>query len=178
MRGSQERPSNLVPEWEGGECCGCLDPRRLQTLCQGCLPRRSWPYSGNGADLKVQALWSALLLFPLLPTGFSNRDLRCHLAPLMGLDPNEVTPGQMTYQLRRLRLHGIIERIPRTHRYHITDFGSRIALFFTRTYTRILRPGLAKALPEIPCANTSLRRCFDKLQQEINTCVNAANPAA
>ena len=28
-----------------------------------------------------------------------------------------ITPGQMTYHLRRLRLHGIIERLPRSHRY-------------------------------------------------------------
>jgi len=30
------------------------------------------------ADPKVQALWRALLLFQLLPTGFSNRHLRQH----------------------------------------------------------------------------------------------------
>ena len=40
----------------------------------------------------------------------------------------------------------------------------RTALFFTRIYTRILRPGLAQALPEIPCANGSLRTCFNKLR--------------
>ena len=30
--------------------------------------------------------------------------------------------------LRRLRAHGVIERIPRTHRYHITPGGIRQAL--------------------------------------------------
>jgi hypothetical protein len=49
----------------------------------------------------------------------------------------------MTYQLRRLRLHDMIERIPGTHRYRVTEYGLRAALFFTRTYNRILRPGLA-----------------------------------
>jgi hypothetical protein len=29
----------------------------------------------------------------------------------------------MTYQLRRLRLHGMIERLPNTQCYHVTDAG-------------------------------------------------------
>ena len=58
-----------------------------------------------------------------------------------------MTPGQMTYHLRRLRLHGLIERIPGTHRYQVTRLGWRTALFCTRTYNRILRPGLAQILP-------------------------------
>jgi hypothetical protein len=53
----------------------------------------------------------------------------------------------MTYQLRRLRLHGLIERIPKSYRYRLTDFGFRIAVFCTRTYARILRPGLGLVLP-------------------------------
>jgi hypothetical protein len=129
-------------------------------------------------DPQVQALWSALLVFTWLPTGFSNRNLREQFASLLGRTMHELGCGQMTYQLRRLRLHGIIERIPQSHRYRITDFGLRTALFFTRTYARILRPGLAQALPEIPCVNSSLRSCFNKLQQEIHSCVNAAKLAA
>ena len=64
------------------------------------------------ADAAVQALFGALLVFRLLPRGFSNRDLRDHWAPLLGKAPDDMTPGQMTYHLRRLRLHGLIERIP------------------------------------------------------------------
>ena len=43
-----------------------------------------------------------------------------------------MTGGQITYDLRRLRVHGLIERIPRTHRYQVTDTGLRHALFLTR----------------------------------------------
>ncbi len=64
------------------------------------------------ADVAVQALLGALLVFRLLPRGFSGRDLRDHWAPLLGKAPADMTPGQMTYQLRRLRLHGLIERNP------------------------------------------------------------------
>jgi DNA-binding HxlR family transcriptional regulator len=130
------------------------------------------------ADPKVQSLWNALLLFSLLPTGFSNRELREHLAPLLGQRPEQLTPGRMTYQLRRLRLHGMIQRVPHSHRYRVTEFGLRAALFFTRTYNRILRPGLAQVLPSLPAMTGSLRRCFNRLQREVDACVIAAQLAA
>jgi hypothetical protein len=115
------------------------------------------------ADTAVQALLSALLVFRLLPRGFSNRDLRDHWAPLLGQAPAALTPGQMSYHLRRLRLHGLIERIAKTHRYRVTDSGWRTALFCTRTYNRVLRPGLAQVIPAQASDDSSLRRCFDQL---------------
>jgi hypothetical protein len=115
------------------------------------------------ADVAVQALLTALLVFRLLPRGFSNRDLREHWAPLVGRAPQSITPGQMTYHLRRLRLHGIIERLPRSHRYRVTDQGWRTALFCTRTYNRVLRAGLAQVVPAEALEDTALRRRFDQL---------------
>jgi hypothetical protein len=130
------------------------------------------------ADPQTQALWNALLLFQLLPNGFSNRNLREKLAPLLGQQPETLTQGRMTYHLRRLRLHGMIERIPRSHRYCLTDLGLRTAWFFTRAYSRILRPGLGRILPELSAPNGPLRRCFDKLDQEISSWVEEAKLAA
>src|SRR3954453_22352032 len=119
------------------------------------------------ADAAVQALLSALLVFRLVPRGFSNRDLRDHWAPLLGKVPADMTPGQMTYHLRRLRLHGMIERIPATHRYRVTRQGGRAALFCTRTYNRLLRPGLAQVIPEEALNDSDLRRGFDDLDDKI-----------
>ena len=58
-------------------------------------------------DQLAQALLSVLLVLRLLPRGFRSADLREHLAPLLGVDPSEWTQGRLTYQLRRLRLHGL-----------------------------------------------------------------------
>jgi len=120
------------------------------------------------ADVAVQALLSALLVFRLLPRGFSNRDLRDHWAPLLGKAPDDMTPGQMTYHLRRLRLHGLIERIPETHRYRVTRLGWRTALFSTRTYNRLLRPGLAQIVPIEVLDDSELRRGFDQVDRVID----------
>ena len=86
------------------------------------------------------ALWHVLVWFRLLPCGFANRDFREQLAVLTGQMPTTITQGRMTYDLRRLRLHGMIERIPKTHRYQVTQFGLRAALFFTRVHARLYRP--------------------------------------
>lgn len=119
------------------------------------------------ADPLVQALFSALVVFRLLPRGFSNRELRDHWAPLVGKTPQSITAGQMTYHLRRLRLHGLIERLPKTHRYQLTDQGWRTILFSTRCYHRLLRPGLAQVIPDEASSDTTLRRRFDQLDAAI-----------
>jgi hypothetical protein len=120
------------------------------------------------ANVVVQALLSALLVFRLLPRGFSARDLRDHWAPLLGKAPADMTMGQMSDHLRRLRLHGLIERIPGTHRSRVTRQGGRMALFCTRTYNRLLRPGLAQIIPEDARDDSELRRGFDQLDDTID----------
>jgi hypothetical protein len=57
-----------------------------------------------------------------------------------------MTAGQLSYDLRRLRHHGLIHRIDGTHRYTVTDHGLHLALFLTRNHTRVLRPGLSDLL--------------------------------
>jgi hypothetical protein len=60
-------------------------------------------------DKRVQALFAVLVVFSLQLRGFTNRETRALLAQLLGLDPAKYPVGRMTYDLRRLRLHGIIE---------------------------------------------------------------------
>jgi hypothetical protein len=113
-------------------------------------------------DPRAQALLSALCVFRLLPRGFTNRDLRTHLAPQLGLPPEHMTSGQITYDLRRLRAHGLIERLPGTHRYQVTDHGLRHALFLTRAHTRLLRTGLAEIHgPPVPSKLRAAARAYE-----------------
>jgi hypothetical protein len=130
------------------------------------------------ADSKVQALWQAMLLFELLPAGFSNRQLRTHLAGLLGHPVEQFTQGRMSYHLRRLRLHGIIQRIPKTHRYRLSDFGLRTAMFCTRAWARIFRRGLGMTLPAASPVPNPILRSFDNLTAQINAWVDHAKLAA
>jgi hypothetical protein len=126
-------------------------------------------------DGRVQALLHGLVLFRLLPDGFSNQDLRQRLEALRA---RTLTPGAVTYDLRRLRLHGLIRRIPRTHRYHVTDRGLRYALFFTRAYDRLLRPGLSAVLPDQATITSPLRASFQRLEQAMDSWTEQAKLAS
>jgi hypothetical protein len=65
---------------------------------------------------------------------FRNRDLACQLYPQA--DPRQVS-GKVTYRLRLLRAHGLIQRLPNTRRYRITKTGARIiaTIFLTQKAT-------------------------------------------
>jgi hypothetical protein len=130
------------------------------------------------SDPRVRAVLSALVIFRLLPRGFSNRDLRDHVAPLLGLDPTVMTQGKMTYDLRRLRLHRLVERIPKSHRYRVTELGLRAALFFSRAYARIFRPGLAIVTPHQARDDCYLRHGFDHLQNAMDAWCDKAKLVA
>lgn len=80
----------------------------------------------------------ALLMFRHVPHGFRSGDLRPVLASLLA--ESEWNAGRMTYQLRRLRLKGLIERLPHSQRYQLTEAGLRAALCYSVGYTRIVIP--------------------------------------
>jgi len=113
---------------------------------------------------RTQALLSALVVFNLLPNGFSNKDLRHLLVPLLGLDPDSLTCGQMTYDLRRLKLHGLIERIPKTHRYRVTDKGLQSAITIGAAWRKLVREPLADITD---AQSTPIRRAYDRLHKEL-----------
>jgi len=129
-------------------------------------------------DPRVQALLAAICVFKLLPNGFTNRDLRTCLAPLLGRRPGDMTSGQITYDLRRLRAHGMIERIPHTHRYATTADGIRNALFLTRLGQRFLIPGMAQVTGPSPPADSTLRTASRAYEAAINDLAHHAGLAA
>ena len=129
-------------------------------------------------DKRVQALFAVLVVFSLQIRGFTNQQMRPVLAQLLDLDPANYSIGGMTYDLRRLRLHGIIERIAVSHRYRLTAEGLCVALFFSRTYAPRLRPKLAEIMPMAPPLPSPLRAAFDRLNREIDACCEDQKLAA
>ena len=117
---------------------------------------------------RVQALLSVLVLFCLQPEGFRNRQLRPLLAQWLGLCPSQISPGRMSYDLRRLRLHRLIERIPKSQRYRLTTFGLKTALFYSRTYQRLLRRGLSELHDPRTAQSSALARDFTKFQNTLD----------
>ena len=115
-------------------------------------------------------------MFRLLPNGFLNRDLRGLLAELLG--PDTISAGQMSYDLRRLRAHGLITRIPRSHRYRLTDTGLHHAMLLSHVHTRLLLPGLAQLTDPDPPAPSPLRAAARNYQQALDQLTQDAGLAA
>ncbi|WP_113702266.1 hypothetical protein [Nonomuraea lactucae] len=114
-------------------------------------------------DPRVMALAGALCQTLLAATGFTNKNLRVLMTGLLGT--TSYSTGQMTYDLRRLRLNGLIRRLPRSNRYVLTDDGVRIAVFYTKIYNRLLVPltaaDQAQAPPELRTALKTITRHVD-----------------
>jgi len=111
-------------------------------------------------DPRAHALFASICLFVNLVDGFTHADLRRHLADALGLPPGSITSGQTTYDLRRLRLHGLIARLPHSNRYRPTPLGYQTAVFFVHTYDRYICPGLSEITD--PSAKGPLRSAFAK----------------
>jgi hypothetical protein len=99
------------------------------------------------ADERVMALLSALACHLFIPGKVTNKTLRPRVAQFLN---REVTSAQMSYDLRRLRLKGLVIRIPGTHSYRLTELGSKVTIFFTKLYERLFRPGLSACVAEHP----------------------------
>ena len=129
-------------------------------------------------DPRAHALLQALLIHRLLPRGFTNRELRTLIAPLLGHAPEDITAGKMTYDLRRLREHGLITRIPHTRRYQVTDTGLHQALLLTHAHDHLLRTGLAQTENPSPPAPAPLRAAARVYQAAYDNLARQAHLAA
>jgi hypothetical protein len=124
-------------------------------------------------DPRVMALLGALCI-TLNAVGFTSRSLRAQVSRLLG---DTYTPNQMSYELGRLRLNGLIERIEGTNTYLPTADGQRVAIFYTKLHDRLLRPLLAADRPPAP---VELRAALTTIDQHVHHYIDHARikPAA
>ncbi len=148
----------------------------IERAGQGCaigsalFERIHQPYAREGqrtgafrfGDVRAMALAGALCCAVHAVTGFTNHSLRGLVAGLLG---THYSTHQMTYDLRRLRLHGLVQRIPHTHSYVLTPEGQRVAAFYTKLDRRLLRPLLDADKPPAP---PELRRALAVIDKNIN----------
>jgi hypothetical protein len=127
---------------------------------------------------EVMALFLALTLFQHLINGFHNRDLRRLVVDLLGVTAAEYTASQMTYDLRRLRLKGLIYRPPKTHHYFLTPYGWKIARLFTRLEARVFRPAVAMFTGNDAVLPFPLRASLDRIDVHLDELIYEAFPHA
>jgi hypothetical protein len=154
----------------------------IQRVGQGCaiqtatFERISQPSVQEGqrtgalrfGDPRVMALAGALCILLNTVVGFTNRSLRAQVSGLLG---GAYSSAQMTYDLRRLRLKGLIRRIEHSNRYVLTPDGIRMAVFYTKLHHRLLGPLLAADRPPAP---PDLRDALRVIDRRVDTYVQHA----
>lgn len=124
-------------------------------------------------DPRAMALTGALCCVVHAVTGFTNKGLRGLVAGLLDAD---YSANQMSYDLRRLRLHGLIEKIPGTNTYRTTPEGIRAAVFYTKLRGRLLGPLLNAG--HQPPAPIELRRALATIDRTLTSYINDARLGA
>src|SRR5260221_533834 len=158
----------------------------IERAGQGCaigsalFERIHQPYAREGqrtgalrfGDQRAMALAGALCLVVHAATGVTNKSLRGHVAGLLG---SPYSSSQMSYDLRRLRLHGLIQRTPGTNSYTLTPEGIRVAVFYTKLHARLLRPLLEANQPPAPI---ELRRALATIEHVLSDYITNARLGA
>lgn len=124
---------------------------------------------------RAMALFSALARFATAINGFRHADLRPIVLDL--LPDDHYTASQMTYDLRRLRLKGLLTRIEGSHRYLLTSYGRRVAMLMTKIHNRIFNLA-SHALDAQHSVTFSINRAFCNIDAEIDRLVSDAQLAA
>jgi hypothetical protein len=129
-------------------------------------------------EARVMALLSAWVGFCHLLAGFCNRQV---VERVRGLGTAPYTTRQATYDLRRLKRKGLIVKLAHTHRYQLTSLGRRVAVLFTKTYGRVLAPGLSALDPRLPeevGARSPLTRAWGSFERSLDDYIQAQLIAA
>ena len=126
----------------------------------------------------MQALLAVLVLFRLLPNGFTHAGLRHHLAPPPGKEPGQMTHRHCATTCGGCACTASSNAPPRTFRYRVTATGLRTSMLLTRAHNRILRAGLAELTDSSPPIPTQLRAADRAYQAAIDTLIDNAGAAA
>jgi hypothetical protein len=122
-------------------------------------------------DTRVMALAGALCHQLHAVAGFTNKTLRALVAAHLGAEYGQ---SRMSYELRRLRLHGLIQRLPHSNTYVLTPQGIRVAVFYTKLQNRLLRPLLDA---DKPPAKIEIRRALATLEHAVSDYIDTAKLA-
>jgi hypothetical protein len=149
-----------------------------QVTCPSATPDGLHAPGLRFGDKRVMAVMAAAVGFGHLIAGFNNSQVTELVATLLD---QPYTARQATYDLRRLRRKALIERLPHTNRYQLTPLGRRVTVLFTKTYGRVLAPGLVQLDPALPAdlaARSPLATAWRHLDHTLDHYINCQIAAA
>lgn len=171
--------SRLLQTERTAHDCGLGEPQFAELVLPGQTPDGQPAPGLKFGQPRVMALLGALCLFALTPEGITNRRLHPLVADLLGPTDAPYTSRQMGYDLRRLARKGLIRRVEGKLCYTLTPYGRRVAVFLTKLYGRLIRPGLQALDPHLTAqAPPPLRRAFAAVDAATAAMISDARLAA
>jgi hypothetical protein len=105
---------------------------------------------------------------------WTTTQLRDTVLDQCALKPKDYTLHQIRYDLRKLRLHGLIERIPHSHAYRFTPKGYKLALLLIQLRKRIYGPVAFGVLRHRPDPQHQPQSAFEQVYHKIDAAFDEA----
>ncbi len=157
---------------------GLPDPATLESIVLPSVHDGQRAPGLRFGDPRTMALLGSIAAFAHVIGGLTNKSLRAQMSAHWRPD---YSSAQASYDLRRLRLKGLIERVDGTNTYRVTSHGLRVSAFFTQLATRVVVPALtdlADLARPCPPAPRPLVAAWRTYERELDKAVRTARLAA
>jgi len=157
---------------------GLPDPATLESIVLPSVHDGQRAPGLRFGDPRTMALLGSIAAFAHVIGGLTNKSLRAQMTAHWR---TEYSSAQATYDLRRLRLKGLIERVQGANTYRVTPQGLRVSAFFTQLASRVIVPtltDLAELARPSPPAPRPLVAAWRTYERELDNAVRTARLAA
>lgn len=118
------------------------------------------------------ALMQSLVRFAQIAAGstFTTQEIYPHTLAALGVSAADYALASFRYDLSKLRAKHLVEKVPRSRRYHLTSSGYSICLVFLKLFERIYAPltaGLLQPLSGDSKLQRQKRSLLDRLYQRV-----------
>ena len=150
-----------------------VDRGQLQRLATPTITPTGKRIPGLKLDHPRQiALMHALVRFAHIPAAntFSTAEIYPHAVAALGSTTEQYSLASLRYDLSKLRVKGLVEKLPRSRRYHLLAEGYSVCLIFLKLFERVYAPLAAGLLLPVPGDTTlahSKRSNLDRLYQRV-----------
>jgi hypothetical protein len=130
-----------------------VDRGQLRNLAQPTLTATGKRIPGLRLDNSRQlALMHALVRFAQIPAAgtFSTAEIYPYTVAALGSTPQRYSLASLRYDLSKLRVKGLVERLPRSRRYYLRAEGYSVCLIFLKLFERVYAPLSAARLDPVP----------------------------
>jgi len=155
-----------------------VDRGQLQNLVKPTLTPAGKRIPGLKLDNPRQlALMHALVRFAQIPAAntFGTAEIYPHTLAALGLTTEQYSLASLRYDLSKLRAKGLVEKLPRSRRYHLLAAGYSVCLVFLKLFERVYAPLTAARLDPV-LGDVALpppkRSLLDRLYQRLNTALD------